>query len=143
MKLFSNIIPGLLQTEDYARRMLGAAAPQPSVALLEELVTIRIGRQRVLRPEKGLEPPLELHAVIDEAALQRRPDEDEMMRRQLRRLVADAELRSVHLRVFPFTAGFSPAFSTFTAFEPRDPTDTVVVNVESALQDSTMNRPMR
>lgn len=136
VKVFSTVIPGLLQTQDYARALLSSAEPQSSASLLEELVAIRMGRQRILRSDELSEPPLELQAVIDESALHRGSSEPDMMSRQLRKLLADAEVGNVQIQVFPFASGFTPALSAFTIVEPRDSADAIVVNVESALQDS-------
>ncbi|MFJ3980407.1 helix-turn-helix domain-containing protein [Streptomyces fungicidicus] len=99
--LETTVIPGLLQTPEYARAVTEAALEGASEERLDALVEVRLARQDVLRTE----PPLELSAVLDEAVLRREVGGPGVMSRQLNRLVEAARLPQVRLQVLPFTAG--------------------------------------
>jgi hypothetical protein len=102
------LVPGLLQTEDYMRAVIMRAVI--AGAHLDELaeeaerrVTLRMARQTLLtRPDAP-----RLWAVIDEAALRRPVGRPEVMRGQLERLI-DAKLANVVLQILPFGAGAHP-----------------------------------
>ncbi|WP_250400195.1 helix-turn-helix domain-containing protein [Streptomyces cellostaticus] len=99
--LETTVVPGLLQTSEYARAVTRAAVEGVAEERLDALVEVRLARQDVLRSE----PPLELTAVLDEAVLRREVGGPEVMARQLERLVEAARLPQVRLQVLPFTAG--------------------------------------
>ncbi|WP_149550463.1 helix-turn-helix domain-containing protein [Streptomyces marokkonensis] len=99
--LETTVIPGLLQTPEYARAVTEAALEGTSAERLDALVEVRLARQDVLRAE----PPLELSAVLDEAVLRREVGGPGVMSRQLNRLVEAARLPHVRLQVLPFSAG--------------------------------------
>ncbi|CAL9272709.1 helix-turn-helix domain-containing protein [Streptomyces rochei] len=99
--LETTVVPGLLQTPEYARAVTHAAVDGLSEERLDTLVEVRLARQDVLRAE----PPLELSAVLDEAVLRREVGGPGVMARQLERLVEAARLPHVALRVLPFAAG--------------------------------------
>src|SRR6266566_3734203 len=71
----SHQIPGLLQTEEYARAAIAAARPAPSAEDLEQMVALRMTRQQILELDGDLpldqEPTPRLWAIIDESALHR------------------------------------------------------------------------
>ncbi|CAM5678879.1 hypothetical protein STENM327S_00414 [Streptomyces tendae] len=98
--LETTVVPGLLQTPEYARAVTRAAVDGMPAERLDTLVEVRLARQDVLRGE----PPLELSAVLDEAVL-RREVGGPVMARQLARLVEAARLPHVRLQVLPFAAG--------------------------------------
>ncbi|MFE5393693.1 helix-turn-helix domain-containing protein [Streptomyces sp. NPDC056568] len=99
--LETTVVPGLLQTPEYARAVTRAAADGLPQERLDTLVKVRLARQDVLRTQ----PPLELSAVLDEAVLRREVGGPGVMERQLARLVEAARLPHVRLRVLPFAAG--------------------------------------
>ncbi|MFE9626198.1 helix-turn-helix domain-containing protein [Streptomyces sp. NPDC006527] len=99
--LETTVVPGLLQTPEYARAVTRAAVEGVDEEQLDTLVEVRLARQDVLR----VRPPLELNAVLDEAVLRREVGGPEVMARQLERLMEAARLPQVTLRVLPFTAG--------------------------------------
>ncbi|MFJ8946170.1 helix-turn-helix domain-containing protein [Streptomyces sp. NPDC102395] len=99
--LETTVVPGLLQTAEYARAVTRAAVGGVSEERLDTLVEVRLTRQEVLRAR----PPLELDAVLDEAVLRREVGGPEVMARQLERLMEAARLPQVRLQVLPFTAG--------------------------------------
>jgi transcriptional regulator with XRE-family HTH domain len=91
------VVPGLLQTESYARAVL-LAGRHPTV---DDLVAARLDRQRILSRPK---PPL-LWVVLDEAVLRRRVGGPVVMREQLKRLVDSASSPRIVLQVLPFDVG--------------------------------------
>ncbi|MFD4262303.1 helix-turn-helix domain-containing protein [Streptomyces sp. NPDC058534] len=99
--LETTVVPGLLQTPEYAREVTRAAVDGMPEERLDTLVEVRLARQDVLRGE----PPLELSAVLDEAVLRRQVGGPGVMARQLERLVEAARLPHVRLQVLPFAAG--------------------------------------
>ncbi|MEU9790030.1 helix-turn-helix transcriptional regulator [Streptomyces sparsogenes] len=99
--LETTVVPGLLQTPDYARAVTRAALPDLPPPQVDTLVEVRIARQSVLRGAR----PLRLHAVLDEAALRREVGGPGVMAAQLRHLAEVAALPQVRLQVLPFSAG--------------------------------------
>jgi transcriptional regulator with XRE-family HTH domain len=102
--LETSVVPGLLQTPEYARAVTRAAMGglgEDTDERLDALVAVRLARQDVLRGD----PPLELSAVLDEAVLRREVGGPEVMAQQLGRLVEMARLPQVRLQVLPFKAG--------------------------------------
>ena len=99
--LETTVVPGLLQTPEYARAVTSAAVEGLPEGRLDTLVEVRLARQDVLRAD----PPLELSAVLDEAVLRREVGGPGVMARQLERLVEAARLPQVRLQVLPFAAG--------------------------------------
>jgi transcriptional regulator with XRE-family HTH domain len=112
-------IPGLLQTEDYARQIhLGyqQAVPIPP-SVVERRVQVRMMRQEVLTRDL----PLEYSAVLDEAILIRRVGDSSMMHGQLLRLAEVSDLPNVTLRIRPLSGERSLVAGSFNifSFAPR------------------------
>jgi Domain of unknown function (DUF5753)/Helix-turn-helix domain len=103
------LVPGLLQTQDYMRAVIVGAhvgrGPEETQREVERRVRLRLARQAVLT---RADPPM-LWAVVDEAALRRPVGGPEVMRAQLERLIEAAKLPNVTLQVLPFGAGAHPA----------------------------------
>ncbi|MEU7048096.1 helix-turn-helix domain-containing protein [Streptomyces lavenduligriseus] len=99
--LETTVVPGLLQTAEYARAVTRAAVKDLDEDRLDTLVEVRLARQDVLRSD----PPLALSAVLDEAVLRREVGGPGVMARQRRRLIEAARLPQVRLQVLPFRAG--------------------------------------
>src|SRR6185437_509038 len=97
----SLFVPGLLQSEDYARAVIRGGFPSASRDEVERRVQVRMERQDVLRGDR----PLELWGIVDEAALRRQVGGRKVMYGQLRYLTESAELPQVTLQVIPFGAG--------------------------------------
>jgi len=135
IRMYSLPVSGLLQTPDYARMLLAGVAPYVTSEELDNLIRVRIGRQVVIAPDRPGAPPVELHVVLDEAAL-RRGTSPSVLERQLVEILARNEWANVTIQILPFDAGFTIPTSTFAIFEPRDVRDGVVVNVESSGQDA-------
>ncbi|HLL37981.1 MAG TPA: helix-turn-helix transcriptional regulator [Streptomyces sp.] len=99
--LETSVVPGLLQTPEYARAVTRAAVEGLDEDRLDTLVEVRLARQDVLRSQ----PPLRLSAVLDEAVLRREVGGPDVMEDQLLRLMEAARLPQVRLQVLPFAAG--------------------------------------
>ncbi len=123
------LVPGLLQTEDYARAMTKSLLLMPPREV-ERLVQVRRKRQdRIYRADKA---PLTLHAILDESVLRRQIGGPDVLRDQLKRLVsAVAELHNVELQVLPYSAGAHPAITgTFTILSFPRSGDPEIVTLE-------------
>lgn len=97
----AHVVPGLLQTEDYARAVLSLDALLDGEDQLEERVTARLGRQkRLSSPNRP-----ELSAILDEAVLRRPIGDHAVMRKQLARLLDVAAERHITVQVLPFDQG--------------------------------------
>ena len=117
------LVPGLLQTDDYIRAVVHDASLEPSEDVGRR-VRLRMARQTVLTREH----PPRLWAVVDEAALRRPVGGREVMRGQLERLIAATKLPNVTLQILPFAGGAHPAMvSAFSIlrFSDRELPDVV------------------
>ncbi|GAA0380320.1 transcriptional regulator [Acrocarpospora corrugata] len=94
-------VPGLLQTEHYARSVIRLGHPELPTAQIERRVTLRMRRQRIL---DRVVPP-KLWMIVDEGALRRQIGDPATMRDQLRHLTEMAAQSQVTLQVMPFAAG--------------------------------------
>jgi transcriptional regulator with XRE-family HTH domain len=125
--LETSVVPGLLQTPEYARAVTRAAVGGLEDDKLDALVEVRLARQDVLRAD----PPLSLWAVLDEAVLHREVGGPKVMARQLQRLLDAARLPQVRLQVLPFAAGahigVTGPFVIFS-FPSRSDLDVVVLD---------------
>jgi transcriptional regulator with XRE-family HTH domain len=128
----SLLIPGLLQTEDYARAVMSGVFPQANGDDLETRVTARMERQALLTREN----PLQLWAVMDEAAIRRLVGDRTIMKGQLSRLRELAALPNVTLQVIPYDAGAHPGMlGSFVIMEFPDPADQSLVYLDSMAGD--------
>jgi hypothetical protein len=106
----SQIIPGLLQTEEYARAILGLPWQKLPPAEVDRRVKARLNRQRVLDGEHLNE----YHLVLSEAVLRCQVGAPKIMRDQLTRVATMVDQRLVTVQVLPFTAG--PLASSYGPF---------------------------
>jgi transcriptional regulator with XRE-family HTH domain len=106
------LVPGLLQTADYARQMF--SKKDRSMADVERMVSTRLGRQPLLSRPKGPE----IRFLLDEFVLRRRVGGAAVMREQLGKIVAEAQRPNVHVRVIPVAAGAHAGLDgTFAVYE--------------------------
>nr|WP_240979647.1 helix-turn-helix transcriptional regulator [Streptomyces sp. HNM0574] len=98
-------VPGLLQTENYARAVLRSGMPHAPEEEIQRQVALRMERQTVLTRE---EPPL-LWVVVDETVLRRPIGGEEVMREQIDYLAEVSARPNVQLQIMPFSAGPHPA----------------------------------
>jgi transcriptional regulator with XRE-family HTH domain len=126
------LIPGLLQTVDYARAVLRAVRPELRPEQIERRVEVRTARQRDLTQA---DPPT-LWVVVDEAALRRPVGGRDVMHEQLRRLAEAAAWPAVTMQVLPFDAAEHAGMDgAFTIYEFSEPADPAVVYLENATSD--------
>ncbi|MBS2966019.1 helix-turn-helix domain-containing protein [Actinocrinis puniceicyclus] len=129
------IVPGLLQTAAYARAMYAVDRTRDSAAT-ERLVTMRLERQRALTRESAR---LELHAILDEAALRRVVGGPAVMREQIEHLLAAADLPNVLVQILPLDlgahVGMAGAFSLL-AFD-----ENAIVYVDSPAGNLYLEKP--
>jgi Domain of unknown function (DUF5753) len=92
----TDLIPGLLQTPDYAAALARAALPRADEETIRRRIEIRMTRQQLLEGEN----PLRVEAVIGEAALR-----TAVSREQLQRLVEFATWPNITIQVIPFDVG--------------------------------------
>jgi len=120
-----NLIPGLLQTEDYARSIIAAGNLTGSQVDVERRVALRMARQPML--VSAVNPP-QYWAVLDEGVLHRTVGGAGLMRLQLDHLLELADLPNVAVQVIPFTAGAHPGMGkpfVILAFPERADPDVV------------------
>lgn len=103
----AQVVPGLLQTDEYARAVIEAGADRADGDVIETRVMLRMNRQTMLTRE---DPP-RLRLVIDEAVLHRDVGGRAVMRRQLQRLLEASAQPGVELQVLPFSAGVHGALA--------------------------------
>jgi transcriptional regulator with XRE-family HTH domain len=126
------LVPGLLQTEDYARAVIRAFRPDDTAQEISRRVELRLARQQMLARD---DPP-RLWAVISEAVLRRVVGGRAVMATQLRELASQRDRPVVTVQVLPFTAGEHPAMTgSFVSLDfPAPATGAVYVeNAASAL----------
>ncbi|MTD53487.1 helix-turn-helix domain-containing protein [Amycolatopsis pithecellobii] len=98
------IVPGLLQTEPYAREVIRAMRPDSEESEVERRVAARVARQQLLSDPT----PPDYWAVIDEAVLHRMVGGPEVMGQQAKRLLEVGQSPHVTIQVVPFGAGAHP-----------------------------------
>ena len=114
------LVPGLLQSEDYAREVIAARHPDLSDGELARRVDARMQRKTRLL---GKSAPT-FHAIIDEGVLRRPVGPRDVMERQLADLLQVAEWANIVIQVLPFAAGAHPGLEgsfSVLSFEPDDP----------------------
>ncbi|WKK21462.1 helix-turn-helix transcriptional regulator [Streptomyces olivoreticuli] len=110
------LIPGLLQTEDYARVLMASHCPPVEDETVEVRVTGRLERQGLLEKTTTL-----FNFVIHEVALRGMVGGPEVMKRQLNHLAEMGKLRNVSIQVLPVGQGAIPGINgPFTLLEMSD-----------------------
>ncbi len=134
----SVMVPGLLQTEAYARTILSDSAV---LALTPEEIDVRVkvrrARQRAVL--EGTDGP-EFVAVVDEAALRRLAGGRSVMHEQLVHLLGLSAIPRVTIEVLPFSAGVYPLFGPFIILSYEDEADADIVYVEG-LEEVVIDDP--
>jgi hypothetical protein len=97
----AQIVPGLLQTGEYASAVIQADGVYEDEEVHGQRVAVRMARQAVLTRE----PPPQMLAILDEAVLRRQIGGPDVLRRQLLRLVEASERQMTTIQVLPFSAG--------------------------------------
>ena len=123
-----DVVTGLLQTEDYARHIIGSYSRVEPVApgMIGRLVRVRMRRQQVLSREG-----LQLSVVLDESVLKRRIGDEPVMYDQLMRLVKEADRPNLTLQVLPLDAQHSVFGESFAIFSFGQDADAMLQDVVS------------
>ena len=133
------LVPGLLQTEAYARAIMRAWQPSWTAAEIDRRVDIRMARQEVLR-QAGTSP--QGNCIINEAVLRRTVGGNEVMHEQIETLAKERDPANVTVQVLPFNSGAHPAMAgPFQILTFHDPGDLGIVHVESAMTAITLEQP--
>jgi transcriptional regulator with XRE-family HTH domain len=147
------LVPGLLQSEAYARAIMRAWQPGWTAADIDRRVEIRMARQDVMRQvgasrrevgaslrEAGA-PPL-VSCIVNEAVLRRTVGGNEVMHEQIEVLAKERDPANVTVQVLPFNSGAHPAMAgPFQVLTFHDPGDLGIVHLESAMTAITLEQP--
>jgi len=134
------LIPGLLQTADYAKAVIRAWYPGDTMEQIDRRVEVRLERQEVLTRTDP--PPPKVSVVLNEGVLARRVGSPDVMRAQLEHLMRERDRANVVIQVLSFSTGEHPAMvGPFTMLTFLDPADPGVVNVENVLGALAMEQP--
>jgi transcriptional regulator with XRE-family HTH domain len=134
-----DVVPGLLQTQAYARHIIGSYSRVEPVAprMIGRLVSVRMQRQQVLDREG-----LSLDIVLDESILKRRIGERAVMYEQLVRLAEEAAKPYITMRVLPLDSQHTVFGESFVIFsfgaDSDDPMLQDVVSTEHLRQGFTV-----
>lgn len=126
------VVPGLLQTPEYAAALERTGPAVVDEAEIERRVELRTERQRILTGDD----PVTLFAVIDEAALRRRVGGEDVMRAQRAHLAEMAQHPRITLQVIPFYVGSHPGTAgsfTILSFDQGDPDAVYVETIAGEL----------
>jgi hypothetical protein len=129
------VVPGLLQTPDYARALLRDLAPALPPKVVEERVRARVERQR----RRFSKPAPNFEAVLDESVLHRAVGNPAVMVAQLQRLIEMERLPSVTVRIVPYDAGAVPASNRFIILRFAQP-DSDIVHIEDIIDHRNLKR---
>ncbi len=128
------LVPGLLQTEDYARALL-SVEPDVTPDELEERISARLARQSIL---DGETPP-RLWALLDEAVLVRGIGGAKVMHEQLLHLIDMTCRPNVNIQIVPLSAGAHVGL--LSAFAIAEADDTRVVFLETPTEGLIVEAP--
>lgn len=127
------LIPGLLQTEAYARVAIKEFSGRPPKERLDDLVALRMRRQELL---KRTGPPPWSFFILDEGVVRRRVGSQDVMAAQIRHLIELAGRPDVTIEVVPFSAGVNRGMhGPFVILEFPEPEDEDVLYLESPRGD--------
>lgn len=131
------VVPGLLQTVDYARAVIGAIRVDLGQDEIERRVELRKARQSILNRDDS--PAL--WVVLDEAVLRRVVGGPEAQRAQLQHLQEVTAIPGITLQVLPFSAGaHSGLDGEFTVIGFKEEADQDVVFIEITMRDLYLER---
>ena len=126
-----DVVAGLLQTEGYARHIIGSYSRVEPVApgMIGRLVKVRMQRQQVLDREG-----LQLLVVLDESVLTRRIGDEAVMYEQLQRLAREADRPNLTMRILPLNAQHTVFGESFVIFGFGEDSDAMLQDVVSTEQ---------
>lgn len=117
------LIPGLLQTREYAAETIRKGWPGATAEQIEEYVELRMQRQAVLT---RTDRPLHLNTVVDEGVLWRQVGGPAAMKRQIAHLLELSELPNVRVQLSPFDRGAPVCLGTFVLLDFDGAAETIV-----------------
>jgi transcriptional regulator with XRE-family HTH domain len=98
---YTMAVPGLLQTDEYARAATEADSASADPDVIEQRVAIRMARQAIL----SRQPSPQVRVVLDEAVIRRQIGGTDVVRRQMLQLAAQAQRENIMIQILPFSAG--------------------------------------
>jgi hypothetical protein len=123
----AEFVPGILQTEEYARAVHRAQLIIATEDEIDRLVRVRMARQELLTSDDA--PQVWL--ILNEAVIRRVVGSAQIMREQLSRLIDASKLPNVTLQVVPFAGGAHPAMDgSFKLLGFPEPSDPNIVYIE-------------
>ncbi|GAA2641852.1 helix-turn-helix domain-containing protein [Paractinoplanes durhamensis] len=123
----AQVVPGLLQTGEYARAVIEAGADVDDPDVIQRRLALRMARQAVLTRD----PPPMLRMVLDEAVLYREVGGRDVLLRQLARLTEDSRRPGIELLILPFSAGaHAGQTESFMVLDFAEGTRAPVVHIE-------------
>ncbi|MFJ2744317.1 helix-turn-helix domain-containing protein [Streptomyces sp. NPDC087440] len=127
------VVPGLLQTNEYAEAVISGALPESTPEEWKKRVGVRLRRKERITTAAV---PLRLWAVIDESVLRREVGDRHLMLAQLEHLQELSKLPHVTIQVLPFSAGAHTGLSGhYAILEFPETTDSSVVYIEGVTSD--------
>jgi transcriptional regulator with XRE-family HTH domain len=132
------MVPGLLQTEDYARALIGGGPMELDATEVERRVEVRMTRQQALdRDERP-----QLWVIVDEAAIRRTVGGPAVMRGQLEALVTMSGHARTTIQVVPYSAGAHPGqLGPFVILGFPEPSEPEVVTMETVSGNLYVDKP--
>ena len=132
------MVPGLLQTDDYARALIGGGPMELDATEVERRVEVRMTRQQALdRDERP-----QLWVIVDEAAIRRTVGGPAVMRGQLEALVKLAGQARTTIQVVPYSAGAHPGqLGPFVILGFTEPSEPEVVTMETVGGNLYVDKP--
>lgn len=133
----TELVPGLLQTEAYARVVTQATDPARDPREVERVVAARIERQKRLHAEH---PPL-YWAILNEAVIRRQVGGPEIFGEQMRHLLERAAEPDITVQVLPFSSGAHQSMgSSFVHLRMADPPDAELIYLEDLISSDYLDR---
>jgi transcriptional regulator with XRE-family HTH domain len=133
----TEVVPGILQTEDYIRAMNSTGQPRVTDSEVDRQVKVRLERQAVLD-----HPDTSLWFILSESALRRNIGNSKIMHDQLRHLAEVAQRPNVELQVLPFNAQtFGAAWVGFTILRFDNDAGSDVVYLEDYTDADYLDHP--
>jgi transcriptional regulator with XRE-family HTH domain len=134
------LVPGLVQTEAYARAIMRAWQPGWTARDIDRRAEVRIGRQEILTRSEP--PPPQANFILNEAVLRRPVGRNEVMHEQIELLAKERDPANVTIQILPFNAGAHPAMAgSFHMLTFFDPDDLGVVHVEGIGSSLVVEKP--
>jgi hypothetical protein len=122
------LVPGLLQTEEYATTIVETIRGPKNPSRMEKMVELRLSRQDKVFSRTD---PFDMYFLLDESVVRRPVGSTDIMRKQLKRLVDFGEQDNVTIAIIPFTAGFYRSIRVpFVLLQFSQPEDQAVLYLE-------------